>query len=147
MQMFKAMCALELKLNGKNTSYKMGDSFPLGELSPRERDRLLKNRQVKPVGTEALNAEPDKSHEVLKLGATSWDKSGEDTNQESRPTLKSELPPPPPMRADGKWNFDPNALEGKTLPELHALIAERDPNTAPPSTVEEARALLSLDHK
>lgn len=51
--------------------------------------------------------------------------------------------------ATSKWNFDPAALEGRTLDQLNSLVLEKDPNQQPFQVGEEAEAVafLSRDFK
>lgn len=55
--------------------------------------------------------------------------------------------PAEPKAAQGIWNLDPAALQGRDIANLNVLVKERDPSVAEFTTVEEAIAWLSQDFK
>lgn len=127
-----------VRLQFKETLFKPGDRVPpevISALGPKEVAVLETQGHLIVAGADAQvhDAPPSNPAFVQK------------ENEKGETDLGLKKMPPPPPRAQGLWNCDPNDLKGKSFEQLRALIAERDPNRVLPSTPEDCVAALTED--
>lgn len=135
-----------------NVIYKEGQVIPKGVLSPEQIKEHLRSGFLRTVSStvdrlptlEEIMKAGYGEDSAKKLQAELAQKEAEDAPGMQPESALSPEGKPIPVHF-GKWDLDPEKLQGLDLDQLNVMVLERDPSIEEFQTVEEAIEWLSQD--
>lgn len=123
--------------NRQRKVFAPGEVFPDDLLPPDEMRSLIKQGTIREV-----NRTPEQAAQEFVLRNQKSSDNDQDPTQQIVPKIVTQEAP---VRARGKWDFDPAKLQGMNLTQLNSLIFEHDGSAVPLASEEAAIKHLSQD--